>query len=62
MTKYKEIGKRHKATIVEDEEAATHIVYPSSDPLDEEVARPIFKKDQNVLLHWSGLVFPQTQT
>ena len=52
MSKYKEIAKKHKGTIVEEEENATHIIYPSCDPLDEEVARPVFKKDRYVLLHW----------
>ena len=52
MSKYKEIAKRHKGTIADDEDSATHIVYPSCDPLDEEVARPVMKKDRYVLLHW----------
>jgi len=52
IPKYKEIAKRHKGTVVEDEDSATHIIYPSCDPQDEEVARPVMKKDRHVLLHW----------
>ena len=49
---YKETIKRHKAAIVDDEESATHILFPAQDPMDEEYARPIFRKDRHVLIHW----------
>ncbi|CAG7713858.1 unnamed protein product [Allacma fusca] len=52
IASYKEIAKRHKVTVVEDEESATHIIYPVSDPIDDEYCRPIFKKDRHILFHW----------
>lgn len=36
----------------ENEEEATHIIYPPCDPLDEEFARPSMKRDKSVLIHW----------
>lgn len=36
----------------EDEEDATHIVYPTVDPLEEEYARPVFRRGNHVLVHW----------
>lgn len=36
----------------EDEEDATHIIYPAVDPLEEEYARPVFRRGNNVLVHW----------
>lgn len=39
--------------ILENEEEATHIIYPSTDPLDEEYARAVFRnKEKWTLLHW----------
>lgn len=34
------------------EEEATHIIYPVVDPLDEEYARPAFRRDRMVMMHW----------
>ncbi|XP_050546490.1 SWI/SNF complex subunit SMARCC2 isoform X2 [Daktulosphaira vitifoliae] len=51
--KLKEIIKRHQGTITENEQEATHIVYPNVDPIDEEYARPVYKnRERWSLLHW----------
>lgn len=52
IAKYKDIAKKHKATVVDDEESATHLIYPSSYPADEEFARPVFKKDKYAMVHF----------
>uniref|UniRef100_A0A1B6E9E1 SWI/SNF complex subunit SMARCC2 n=2 Tax=Clastoptera arizonana TaxID=38151 RepID=A0A1B6E9E1_9HEMI len=51
-SRVKEIIKRHQGTITDNEDEASHIIYPVCDPLDEEYARPSFKRDRMVLLHW----------
>lgn len=51
ISKYKEIARKHKAQIVDDEESASHIVYPRVDP-EEDYARPVFKKDKYVMFHF----------
>lgn len=56
--KIREIITNHQAELTEEEEEATHIVYPDVDPLPEEYARPTFKRDKNVLLHW--YYFPES--
>lgn len=38
--KLKEIIKRRGGQTIDSEEAATHILYPHCDPLEEEYARP----------------------
>jgi SWI/SNF related-matrix-associated actin-dependent regulator of chromatin subfamily C len=38
--------------ITENEDNATHIIYPTCDPLEEEYARPTFRRDRMVMLHW----------
>ncbi|XP_078053730.1 SWI/SNF- related protein mor [Augochlora pura] len=50
--KVKEAVRRHQGTITENEADATHIVYPSVDPMEEEYARPCMRRDRSVLLHW----------
>lgn len=50
--KVKELVRRHQGTIAESEDDATHIIYPPADCLDEEYARPCFRRDRFVLLHW----------
>ncbi|XP_059488123.1 SWI/SNF complex subunit SMARCC2 isoform X2 [Neocloeon triangulifer] len=52
QAKVREIVKKHQGTVTENEDQATHIIYPSCDPLDEEYARPLFHRDRMVLLHW----------
>lgn len=51
IAKYKEIVKKHKASVSEDEESATHLIYPPLDP-EEEFARAVFKKDKHVMIHF----------
>ncbi|XP_032522176.2 SWI/SNF complex subunit SMARCC1 isoform X2 [Danaus plexippus] len=50
--KIKDIIVNHQGEICEDEEDATHIIYPAVDPLEEEYARPVFRRGNNVLVHW----------
>ncbi|CAB3233401.1 unnamed protein product [Arctia plantaginis] len=50
--KVKDIVVNHQGEICEDEEDATHIVYPTVDPLEEEYARPVFRRGNHVLVHW----------
>jgi SWI/SNF related-matrix-associated actin-dependent regulator of chromatin subfamily C len=57
-SKIREIITNHQAEVVEDEEEATHIVYPDVDPLPEEYARPSFRREKNVMLHW--YYFPES--
>lgn len=57
-SKIREIITNHQAEITEEEEDATHIVYPDVDPLPEEYARPLFRRDKNVMLHW--YYFPES--
>lgn len=52
QVKIKDVIKRHQGSITDNEEEATHIIYPPCDPLDEEYARPTMKRDRMVLLHW----------
>lgn len=51
-TRVKDIVKRHQGTVTDNEEEASHIIYPVCDPLDEEYARPVMKRDRMVILHW----------
>lgn len=37
---------------VEEEDEATHVIYPPADPLEEEFARPVIRRGRQVLLHW----------
>ena len=36
----------------EGRDKATHVVYPTQDPLEEEYARPLFRRDKYTMLHW----------
>lgn len=36
----------------DDEEEATHIIYPTVDPLEEEFARPVLRREKMTLMHW----------
>uniref|UniRef100_A0A1B0DH08 Uncharacterized protein n=2 Tax=Phlebotomus papatasi TaxID=29031 RepID=A0A1B0DH08_PHLPP len=56
--KVKDIIMKHQGELTEDEEEATHIIYPVIDPLPEEYARPAFKRDKNVMMHW--YYFPES--
>lgn len=50
--KVKELIRRHEGTVTESEDDATHVIYSPLDPDDEEYARPAFRKDRAVLMHY----------
>lgn len=50
----REIVRRRNAHVIEGEEAATHILYPPCDPLEEEYPRPGMRLKINVI--FSNLV------
>ncbi|CAG5119364.1 unnamed protein product, partial [Candidula unifasciata] len=56
VPKLKDIIKRHQGVLVDDEEAATHIICNSSQtspPQDaEDFFRPTFKRDRSYGIHW----------
>lgn len=47
-----EIIQQHQGEITEDEEDATHIIYPKVDPLPEDYARPTFRRGRHIMMHW----------
>ncbi|XP_059622605.1 SWI/SNF complex subunit SMARCC2 isoform X2 [Phlebotomus argentipes] len=57
-SKVEAIIKKHQGEMADDEEDATHIIYPVVDPLPEEYARPSFKREKNVMMHW--YYFPES--
>lgn len=56
--KLKSIIINHQGELTEDEEDASHIIYPVVDPLPEDFARPTFKRDKNIMIHW--YYFPES--
>lgn len=50
--KLKDIIRKHGGQVAEGEELATHILYPHCDPFEEEYARPVFRREKMVILHW----------
>lgn len=50
--KVKEVVKKHQGNVTENEAEATHIIFPPCDPLDEEYARPVLRRDRMVMMHW----------
>ncbi|XP_045118231.1 SWI/SNF complex subunit SMARCC2-like [Portunus trituberculatus] len=48
----KDIVKRHDGKIVDEDEEATHIVYDEQDPLDDEFARAVMRRDRQTLFHF----------
>ncbi|CAG9112898.1 unnamed protein product [Plutella xylostella] len=50
--KVKDIIENHHGEICDEEDDATHIIYPAVDPLEEEYARPVFRRGSHVLVHW----------
>ena len=50
--KLKEIIRRRNGQVVDNEENATHILYPHCDPLEEEYARPGLRRDKMIMMHW----------
>ncbi|XP_065079578.1 SWI/SNF complex subunit SMARCC1-like isoform X2 [Ochlerotatus camptorhynchus] len=47
-----DIVTNHQGEMTLDEEEATHIIYPAVDPLPEDYARPTFRRDKHVMIHW----------
>ncbi len=47
-----EILTKKKATIVEDEASASHIIYPSTDLDNEAFCKAIFKRGEKCLVHF----------
>uniref|UniRef100_U5EUD6 Putative chromatin remodeling factor subunit n=1 Tax=Corethrella appendiculata TaxID=1370023 RepID=U5EUD6_9DIPT len=54
----KDIISNHQGEITEDEDEATHIVYNAADPLLDDYARPNFRRDKHVMMHW--YYFPES--
>lgn len=50
--KLKDIIRRRNGQVTENEEGATHILYPHCDPLEEEYARPGTRRDKMIMMHW----------
>lgn len=50
--KLKEIIRKRNGQVADTEEMATHILYPHCDPLEEEYARPWFKREKMLMMHW----------
>jgi len=47
-----DIVKRHEGKIVDDEDEATHVVFDEQDPLEDEFARAVLKRDKQTLFHF----------
>lgn len=56
--KVREIIANHEGNLVNNEKDATHTIYPVIVPQLEEYARPNFKKDKHVMMHW--YYFPES--
>lgn len=56
--KVREIIVNHDGILVGNEKEATHTIYPVIVPQLEEYARPNFKKDKHVMMHW--YYFPES--
>nr|XP_006818226.1 PREDICTED: SWI/SNF complex subunit SMARCC2-like isoform X2 [Saccoglossus kowalevskii] len=53
LNRLKDIVTRHRVRITEDEDCATHIVFPPpSQPVEEDWLRPVVRRDRNTLVHW----------
>ena len=50
--KVKELSKKLKASITENEADATHILYPSTDPDSDIFCRGVFKRGDKCLVHF----------
>lgn len=48
----KTILTSRKGEITDDEEEATHIIYPEIETSPDDYARPLFKRSKNVMMHW----------
>lgn len=52
------ITNHEQGEITEDENDATHIIYPEVDALPDDYARPSFKRGKNVMMHY--YYFPES--
>lgn len=50
--KLKDILRKRNGQVVDNEEVATHILFPHTDPLEEEYARPGLRRDKMIMMHW----------
>lgn len=50
--KITDILKKRECEIIEEEDGASHIIYPDIDPLPDDYARPSFKRGKNIMMHW----------
>ncbi|KAK5641783.1 hypothetical protein RI129_010330 [Pyrocoelia pectoralis] len=50
--KLKEIVRKRNGQTIDNEEMATHILYPHCDPLEEEYARPGLRREKMIMMHW----------
>lgn len=48
----KHILESHQGEIIDDENEATHIIYPMVDPFPDDYARPVFRRGKHVMIHW----------
>ncbi|XP_070535822.1 LOW QUALITY PROTEIN: SWI/SNF complex subunit SMARCC2-like [Ptychodera flava] len=52
-TKLKDIVTRHRGTVTDDPEAASHVVYPPpAQAIEEDWLRPLVQRDRTTLVHW----------
>lgn len=57
-SRVREVVTNHQGELTEDEEEATHIIHSTVDPLPEEYARPSFRRDRHIMMHW--YYFPES--
>lgn len=58
-TNIKEFLESHtQAEVTEEEECATHIIYPEVEISPEDYARPTIKRGKNAMMHW--YYFPES--
>ncbi|XP_055614673.1 SWI/SNF complex subunit SMARCC2 isoform X2 [Uranotaenia lowii] len=53
-----DIITNHQGEMTLEEDEATHIIYPAVDPLPEDYARPTFRREKYVMIHW--YYFPES--
>lgn len=51
-SRIREILMNRRMEFVDDEEEATHIIYQQTAPIEDEYARPVFRRNGSVMLHW----------
>lgn len=51
-TKLKEILRKRSGIVTDNEESATHILYPHCDPLEEEYGRAGARQNTMIFMHW----------